>query len=205
MKANLNIDEELNILEKYQLSPNELFTIRILLLAREEYNEEYLFRFLSIPEPMRGDLRSTLVSLQDKGVILKSYKIPNKGEQFYPEEVDFNKAFLKNFFRASYEMGSELFEEYPAFTNIGGVTYGLRNIAKKFDSLEDFFRFYGKAIRHNPETHAHIMELLKWAKENTNFINFGITEFVISNKWNDIEILKDGKVSNVNFDAIRSL
>lgn len=205
MKANLNIDEELNIMEKYQLSPNELFTIRILLLAKEEYNEEYLFRFLSIPEPMRGDLRSTLVSLQEKGVVLKSYKIPNKGDQFYPEEVEFNKAFLKNFFRASYEMGSELFEEYPAFTNISGVTYGLRNIAKKFDSLEDFFRFYGKTIRHNPETHNKIMNLLKWAKENTNFINFGITEFVISNKWNDIEILKDGKVSNVNFDAIRSL
>ena len=85
MKANLNIEEELNIMEKYKLSPNELFTIRVLLLAKEEYNEEYLFRFLSIPEPMRGDLRSTLVSLQDKGIILKSYKIPNKGEQFYPE------------------------------------------------------------------------------------------------------------------------
>lgn len=205
MKANLNIDEELNIMEKYQLSPNEIFVIRVLLLATEEETEEYLFRFLSIPESMRGDLRSILVSLQDKGVILKSYKIPNKGEQFYPEEIGFNKAFLKNFYKASYELGIELFEEYPAFTNINGVTYGLRNIAKKFDSLEDFFRFYGKTIKYNPETHTHIMELLKWAKDNTNFINFGITEFVISNKWNDIEILKDGKVSNVNFDAIRSL
>ena len=112
MKANLNIEEELNIMEKYKLSPNELFTIRVLLLAKEEYNEEYLFRFLSIPEPMRGDLRSTLVSLQDKGIILKSYKIPNKGEQFYPEEVEFNKAFLKNFFRASYEMGFEIYSPY---------------------------------------------------------------------------------------------
>ena len=205
MKTDLIIDEELNIMEKFQISPNELFTIKTLLWAKEEYFEEYLFRFLSMPEPLRGDLRQTLLDLQNKGIILKSYKVPNKGEKFLPEEVEFSKAFLKSFFRASYEMGSELFEAYPAFTNINGITYGLRNIAKKFDSLEDFFRYYGKTIRHNPETHNKVMELLNWAKDNTNFINFGIVEFVISHKWEEIEMIKDGKVSNVNFDAIRVL
>ena len=33
------------------------------------------------------DLRKLLQSLQNKGIILKSYKIPNKGEQFDPENV----------------------------------------------------------------------------------------------------------------------
>lgn len=204
-KLSLTIDNELAILEKYQISPNELFTIRILLLAKEEYNPEYVFRFLAIPEEMRGDLRSTLISLQNKGIILKSYKIPNKGEQFYPEQVDFAVNFLKTFYRASFDMGKELFEAYPAFTNINGVTYGLRNIARKFDSLEDFFRFYGKSIRHNPAEHEHILECLNWALENTNFINFGICEFVISQKWKDIEILMSGDYDGVNFSAIRSL
>ena len=52
-KLSLTIDNELAILEKYQISPNELFTIRILLLAKEEYNPEYVFRFLAIPEVIR--------------------------------------------------------------------------------------------------------------------------------------------------------
>lgn len=193
------------ILEKYALTPNELFAIRTLLLAKEEYAEDYVYRFLSMPESMRGDLRAILISLQEKGVILKSYKIPNKGERFYPEEVAFNQNFLKDIFRASFELGQELFETYPAFTNINGVTFSLRNVAKKFDSLEDFYRFYGKTIRHNPETHKKIIEGLKWAMENTNYVNFGICEFVISHKWEEIELLKSGNFSNVNFDAIRSL
>lgn len=85
------------------------------------------------------------------------------------------------------------------------MTYGLRNIAKKFDSLEDFFRFYGKSIRHNPAEHEHVLECLNWALENTSFINFGICEFVISQKWKDIELLMSGDYDGVNFSAIRSL
>lgn len=112
-KLSLTIDNELAILEKYQISPNELFTIRILLFAKEEYNPEYVFRFLAIPEEMRGPLRDTLVSLQNKGVILKSYKIPNKGEQFHPEKVDFAVNFLKTFYRASFEMGKSCLKHIP--------------------------------------------------------------------------------------------
>lgn len=201
-KLNLNIDEEIAILEKYQLSPNELFVIRILLLETEEYDENYLHRFLSIKVV---DLRSILLSLQEKGIILKSYKIPNKGERFYPEDVAFSQNFLKSLYKSSFELGQELFETYPAFTNINGVTFSLRNVAKKYNSLEDFFRNYGKSINHNPETHKRVINNIKWALDNTSYLNFGICEFVISRKWEEIELLKNGDFSNVNFDAIRSL
>ena len=66
-------------------------------LRKKNITLNMFFRFLAIPEEMRGDLRSTLVSLQNKGIILKSYKIPNKGEQFHPEKVDFAVNFLKTF------------------------------------------------------------------------------------------------------------
>ena len=55
----------------------------------------------------------------------------------------------------------------------------LRNISKKFNSLDEFFFHYSSIIGHNPEKHKQIMELLEWGKEH-NHINCGILEFVIS-------------------------
>ena len=191
-------------MEKYQISPNEWFIIKLLFLANEEYFPEYIFRFLAIPSEMRGDLRESLLSLQEKGVILKSYKVPDKGKQFHPEDVEFNKAFLKTCFRASYEMGEELWQEYPDNTVINGIPYTLKNIAKKYDSPENFFQAYGKAIRYDDEKHKKIIGLLKWARDNTSYICFNICEFVISRKWEEIERLKNGG-GGVNFEAVRSL
>ncbi len=205
-KYNYNIDEEIAILEKYNLSPNELFVVKTILLLQEGYPENYLFRFLQIPEEDRGDFRSVLLSLQNKGIILKTYKIPNKGEEFDPSEIPINKLFLKNIYRASFDMGMELFEHYPMFTEINGSTVALRGISKKFDSLEDFYRFYGKQILWNPETHKHIIDLIDWEQQNNvGFICQSIASFVINHGWNELEALKDGKIANYNFNAIRQL
>jgi hypothetical protein len=55
----------------------------------------------------------------------------------------------------------ELFSEYPAFLNINGKMAPLKNISKKFVSLDDFFFHYGTTIKHNPDTHKKIMNILK--------------------------------------------
>ena len=70
----LNIDNELSILEKYKLTPTELFAIRVILLAQDENFTDYLIRFNNLLE---GKFREELLKLQDKSIILKSYKIPN--------------------------------------------------------------------------------------------------------------------------------
>ena len=201
---NSTIDEELGILNKYHLNPNELFVIRILLLAAEE-DDTYLYRYFTIPEEDRGNFRDILVKLQDKGIILKSYKIPKKGESFNPVEVPFNKNFIKGFHKESFELGKELYDAYPMFGNINGATVALRGISKKFDSPEDFYRAYGKAINWNPETHAEIMELLDWAKNNTQFIQFSLASFVIDRRWNELKALKNGEIANVNFNAVKMI
>jgi hypothetical protein len=36
----------------------------------------------------------------------------------------------------------------------------LKNISKKFDSLDEFFFAYSSTIKHNPEKHKEIMEIL---------------------------------------------
>lgn len=174
-KLNLNLDSELGIMEKYNISSNEWLFIKLLFLAKEEYFPDYMYRFLSLPLEIRGDLIELLQNLQNKGIVLKSYKIPKKGERFYPENVEFNKAFINTYFRASFVMGEELWNLYPMETVINGVSYSLKNIAKKYNSIEDFFAFYGKSIKYNPDKHKEVIDLLSWAINNTNFINFGIS------------------------------
>jgi hypothetical protein len=99
-------------------------------------------------------------------------------------------------------MGKELFETYPMFGIINGMNVGIRSVSKKFDTLEDFYRFYGKTIRNKPELHSHIIELVNWAKEN-NILTNTLANFVVDHKWSELEALKNGELVNVNFDAVK--
>ena len=57
-------------------------------------------------------------------------------------------------------MGRELFNAYPSFININGKMLPLRDISKRFSSIDDFTFFYATQIKHNPEKHKEIMEEL---------------------------------------------
>jgi hypothetical protein len=185
---NWSLDNELDLMIKYDLSEQELMIIKLIFLAQEN-KKEYLIKYFTHKD--HSILKDVLISLQDKGIILKSYKIPNKGDNFIPEDVDFNKVFLKNYLQYSNDLGMELFQNYPAFTVINGRTFSLKNITKVFKSLEDFCFAYGKSIKFNLEKHEEVMELLEYAK-STNFINFNICEFVVSQKWEEIKTLREG-------------
>jgi hypothetical protein len=54
-----------------------------------------------------------------------------------------------------------LFDEYPPFISHGNQLLPLKNIAKKFNTLDEFFFAYSSAIKHNPEKHQEVMELLR--------------------------------------------
>ena len=110
-------------------------------------------------------IREILTSLQNKGVINKSYVIPQAGEVFNPQDVDFNKNVLNQFFQHSQDLGMELFEAYPAYTNINGRTFSLRNITKNFKDLDDMCWQYGRMIKFDQRKHEEILELLEYAKE----------------------------------------
>jgi hypothetical protein len=111
---------------------------------------------------------------------------------------------VKDFDKCSFELGKELFEIYPMFGIINGETVGIRSISKKFDSLEDFYRFCGKTIRWKPEIHEHIIELVKWAKEK-NLIVCSLANFVVDHKWDELEALRNGDIANIDFNAVRQL
>lgn len=200
----LNIDEEIAILNKYKLTPNELMLIKTLIILQEEENEELFKTYIELLYGCGIKLREQLISLQSKGVILKSYKIPNEGEAFDPYSIEFNKNFLKNLYKSSFELGKELFMEYPQFGMVQGNVVGLRSVSKKFNSLEDAYFKYGRSIGWNPERHNTIIELVKWAKDH-NIINYTLASFIIDQRWMELEALKNGDIANIDYDSVKLL
>lgn len=180
-------------MEKYRLTAEETMLIELLFLASiEEEHPEYLYKYLNLPIE-KTDLRELLISLQNKGVILKSYKIPNKGDSFDPESIEFNSNFLKSYRKFSGELGSEFFDAYPSTAVINGSVTSLKNFSKVFKDEEEMFFYYGKNVGWNLEKHQHVLELIQWAKENNcNILNTNIGHFIRSKLWRDIEQYRNG-------------
>ncbi len=199
-KISISVDRELNLLTQYGLTAEEWWIIKLLFLASyPESRVQPLEEYSKIVGGLKLDI---IESLQSKG-ILKKFKVKKtdhldiddiqfnfvKGEdgKSYPD-IPFTANFIKSFLKHSGELGKELFQAYPKFIYINGQPVGARNITtgNHFGSMEDFFFFYGKTIKWNPETHNQIMYLLNYASEN-NLINYSIATFVINQKWREIQ------------------
>ena len=205
-KFNYSINDDLSFQEKYQITPNELFILKTLLLLQEDEQDiEYFQRFVQIPAN-KEIFRSSLQSLQNKSLILKTYKIPEQGKEFNPYDIPINKVLIKNMHKASFDLGQELFDVYPRYGTINGGMVPLHGVSKRFGSREEFYRFYSKIINWNPETHNKIIELIKWEQSNNiGFLNMTILSFVIDHRWEALQDIKDGKLNNVTFNVIESL
>lgn len=194
-------ENELCILEKYKLTPTELFTVKCILISKEEGDNEPLRRLSSILE---GGLRLVLEKLQTKGIILKSWKLPKIGERLEVADIPFNQNFQKQYFRASYEMGIELFETYPQFITISGVNYNARRISKKFNDLEEAYAKYGKAIKYNDELHQQILDDIRYGIEHGyNFTT--LDDFIADRAWTALHAYRIGEGTNVNVEAIKMI
>lgn len=193
---NHNLHTELILMDQYKLDPNELFCIKVILLAQEgEY--EYLQNYAQI---LNGQLRLLLTNLQSKGIIVKAYKIPKEGTQFIPEDVQFNQNFLKKYYRSAFEMGEELFYTYPQSCTVQGQVFNLRTVSKHFDSLEQAFQKYAKSIKNNPEIHQEIIDNIKWGIENGyNFTT--LDRFIIDRGGEALKAFKEGDSININLEA----
>ena len=200
----LTLEEEISIIEKYKITPNELMFIKTLLILQDEQNEEFFQSYIEVLYSCGIKTREIILSLQNKEIILKSFKVPQEGEAFNPYRIPFNKNFIKNLYRSSFEMGKELFEVYPQMTMINGSFVTLRGVSKHFDSLEACYFRYGKAIGWNQERHEKVLDLVKWAGER-DIIKQSLSSFVINNSWLDLEAIRNGDSGNYNFDTIKAL
>ena len=196
----LTLENEFYLLEKYKLEPTELFAIKVILLAKEDGEYEWLQRFAQIVK-----LRNVLENLQNKGIILKSWKLPKEGQTLEIESIPFNQNFQKQYFKASFKLGEELFYTYPQFITVGGISYNARRVSKKYNDLEDAFLKYGKSIKNNPELHQQIIDDLKWAIEDGNYPFTTLDDFISDQSWRAIHSFRSGDGININSDAIRMI
>lgn len=184
----LSIEREIQYMIKYQLTADELFVLKLIFYAQDGH-DEYISMFFSECQ-LGQSLRSILHSLQLKGIINKSYVIPEEGSVFKAGDVDLNKNAVSQFVQHSTDMGIELFETYPMYTVINGRTFSLRNITKHFKDLDDMCWKYGKMIKFNQQKHEEILELLEYGKEN-DLIHSGIGDFILSQGWLALETYRD--------------
>lgn len=198
MHFELSLNEEIQIYINSGLTPTELFILRLLFLASDG-DSKYLINYISNTSNGKEVLKSVLQSLINKKVINSTFSIPKEGESLNFKTIPFNKNFTKMYLKESHELGKEFFEAYPPFINIKGKLCSIKNFTKaNLFSFEDFCIYYAKAIKNAKITHERIMENLEFAKEH-NLINYSIIEFLASQKWLEIEYIRNsGNVNGYN-------
>lgn len=173
------------------LTPEEWFITQLLFLGSIDERDKQLdaTSLYRVGGIATRSLRENLVSLQEKGILTKDYKIPAAGKVFDPEAVIFNKNFLHSHLKYSMELGQDLLDHYPEYINNLCMT----NTTKSFpaEGNEGLFRAYGKRIGWNPKKHEYVLDILERALE-ANLIYYGICEFVLGNKWERLEKELDG-------------
>lgn len=198
MTNTLSLEEEIEICISSGLSPTELFIIRLLFLSAAGA-EKYLINYVSNTSNGKDVLKNTLINLKEKKIINSTFKVPEKGEALKVKEIPFNKNFIKKYIRESHELGKEFFEAYPPFININGKLCSIKNFTKaNLFSMDDFCNFYAKSIKNAKVTHEKVMETLEYAKEH-NLINYSIIEFLASQKYHEIEYIRNsGDINGYN-------
>lgn len=194
----LSLKEEINIYINSNLTPDELFILRLLFLAVDD-DTKYLINYLSNVSDGKKLLRNVLESLQNKQIINSTFKIPKEGESLNFKNIPFNKNFIKKYIRESNELGKELFDSYPPFISINGKLFSIKNFTKAgLFSMEEFCLYYTKSIKSSNYTHERVLDALNFGKEN-NLINYSILEFIASQKYKEIDFIRNsGDINGYN-------
>lgn len=177
----------LNAMSHFRLTADETLVIHTTLLAREEFggHKEFFDQWYKECDG-KNVLKIIVEHLKMKGVLLAGYE----PTAWIPEEVEFNKIFLKGWFKYTNIMGMEVFNTYIPFLLIKDTYYPARDISKKWNTLDEFCFYYGNQISWDPKKHKEVMDILKWSIDN-NYLNMGITNFVVSHQWEALKQLRD--------------
>lgn len=185
----MNLDTILNIMNKHHLDADELLLFYLTFIAQTENgnperNKAYFRKWYD--GGGRERLRTLFESLKEKGVIKKNYN----PSEYDCDEIEFNQNFVKSYFKLTGELGQELWAIYPDNIYVNGKVVSLKNITKKFLTLDEAWFFYASSIGHSLEKHKQILELLKWAISE-DLIHISIIEFIGSRHWEMLERMKE--------------
>ena len=156
----MNLDTILTIMNENNLTADETLLVYLTFISQtencqSEKGKYYFQKWYDGGGQLK--LKSLFESLKEKGIIHKNYNPTG----YDPDEIEFNKRFIAKYFKYSGELGQELFNVYPAYIPINGRLAPLRNISKKFSSLDSFYFHYATTIGHSPSKHKEIIELVK--------------------------------------------
>lgn len=183
----MELNTILNLSIQYNLTMDEILLVYLTFLAQdEEGHPEYFVKWFSNGGQER--LKELFESLKNKEIILKNYT-PTK---YNPNEIEFNKNFLKGWIKGSNQLGKELWENYPKVLFINGKYFPALDVTRnnKFSSPEEFWFHYSVQIGHSLDKHIQIMELLEYAKEK-NLIQTSLFKFVANHQWETIQYIKE--------------
>lgn len=186
LKYNNTIEEDLEIMQLYDISAEDLFLVKLLFSAQENNGrQQYLVNYFSKCKRSAFPLEM-LELLSEKNILIKE-TIPKKGDRLIADNIHFTKKFLNDWFVYSHEAGKELNDNYPTYLQtFNGELYPAKSITKVYISLEAMYNAYGKSIRYSRTHHQKVMNLLEWGKTN-KLIKVGIAEFVASKQWENLE------------------
>ena len=171
---------------EFNLTADELLLIYLCLCGTHEENHPEFITKWYIDCGGKTSLKDLITSLKNKSIILKH----SNEDVLDLSNIQFNRNFIKRYYKCSGQLGQELFDAYEKYVFINGKYCSLKNFSKRFNSFQDLFFFYSSQIQHNPDKHKEILEIVQWAKEN-NLLKVGIVEFITSHKWKELKELKD--------------
>lgn len=214
-----SINNKIEFMQSCNITPNQYEIIIGVLMAQDEdvywltekYKTEQCFpshvpnvKYLITLQNLIGkiELREELIKLQEKGIILKTCKLPTPdgGEGIRPNDIKFNKNILSRYLKHSGELFWELFNTYPSQILVNNRYQSARNLAGAgggWSNLDEAASFYGQRIKYNIKTHNHIIKLINEAKDK-DLISMGLMKFLRGEEWRTLEEMVDS-MSSVKF------
>lgn len=189
----MELDTILNILIKFNLTADELLLIYLAYISQSEHgdkklNGKYFQKWLKLNG--RDQFEKLIESLKTKKVVLSRFN-PDDCD---PDDIEFNKNFISQYFKLSGELGKQLENVYPKTMIVDGKIVFLNHITKKFLNPSEFYFWYSTTIGHSVEKHKEILDLIKWAKSH-GLLHYSLIEFVGSRKWETLKYMKDKGIS----------
>lgn len=192
-----NYTELFMALDEFNLTFNEYFLIKMILGFQEGKGSimyDASVKYFNLNTTVRGSIGLMMSSLVEKGYLKNVTKLSVINDL---HKVEFNKTFLKKFYKPSNKMGEEFKDSYPDFAIINGVEQNIKTVGNinRYNSIDEVGYQYAKAIGWNVNKHQHILELIDWGKSNGyNFPGMGL--FVANREWEAIDKKKNGGMFN---------
>ncbi len=190
-------ERAVRIMCQHNISADELLLLELILAAQDGDTDAVgLIRDFN----SQVYVEAVLQDLYDNGHLTKS----SPTNTLDPMKIKVNSTLKKQLYKEFLQMGQELWDAYPEFCDIDGKSVWLKSVSRHYDSLDEAYMAYARAIHNSPTKHEEIVGLVRWGMEN-NLINYALSTFIIDQRWNELASRRKGDTGGINYDATEML